>query len=149
MTESTRNNLLFISLAVVMCALYGTLIYYYMWSHLIDEINKIDWYYVLVLSFKLLFWFFYFSILKSQVKFFTIVPMGKEITDRCSLSEFLIYVWMLCLVVSGFIFFLLKDIENGIDCAIVSLLISVPYLTFRFVKYYVWDKKKQLKTEIG
>jgi hypothetical protein len=104
--------------------------------------NKIDWRFVLLLCSTLLLWYLYFSILKSQVRFFTILPEGKEITNRYSLFEFLVYVWLFCIVLSGFLYFLFQDNEHGIDYAIVSFFISAPYLTFRFIKYYVWEKKK-------
>lgn len=110
--------------------------------YFINEIDKIDWYFIVMLCFSLLIWYLYFSILKSQVRFFTIVPEGKEITNRYSLFGFLLNVWLFCLLFSGFLGFVFRDSEHGIDYAVVSFLISIPYFTFNFIKYYIWGKKK-------
>jgi len=127
---------------VAYCVFWIGIIYNYFLPNFINEINKTDWYFVLILCSTLLLWYLFFSILKSQVRFFTIVPEGKEITNRYSLFGFLLYVWLFCLMSSGFLYFLFRENEHGIDYSVVSFFISMPYLTFKFIKYYVWEKSK-------
>jgi hypothetical protein len=148
MIKKTKSYLLivFISIIAILvlgyCLFWIGIFYEHISPFFMNGINKIDWFFIIMFSITLLSWYLYFSILKSQVRFFTIVPEGKEITNRYSLFEFLVYVWLFSLMLSGFLYFLFKDNEHGIDYAVVSFFISAPYLTFKFVKYYVWEKKK-------
>lgn len=132
----------FTILTLVSCLIWGAILYCYFLPNFINEINKTDWYFVLILCSTLFLWYLFFSILKFQVRFFTKEPEGKEITNRYSLFEFLLYVFSFCLMSSGFLYFLLQDIEHGVDYSVVSFFISAPYLTFKIIKYYVWEKKK-------
>lgn len=148
MTKITKS---YLSIAIVTiiaiiilsyCLFWIGIFYNYFLPFFINVINKIDWYFVLILCSTLLLWYLFFSILKYQVRFFTKEPDGKEITNRYSLFEFLLYVFSFCLMSCGFLYFLLQDIEHGVDYSVVSFFISAPYLTFKFIKYYVWEKKK-------
>lgn len=149
MTKRNKNYYLSITIisviAIIILAYFlfwiGTF-YNYFSPNFINEINKIDWHFVLILCSTLILWFFYFSVLKSQVRFFTVTPEGKKITNEYSLFGFLLLVFLFCFLLSWFLYFLFKDNEHGIDYAVVSFFISVPYLTFKFIKYYVWEKKK-------
>lgn len=148
MTKKTKSYLriTIISIIAVIIGAYGVLeigiIYKYLLLNFINEINKINWHFVLILSSTLLLWYLFFSVLKYQVRFFTKDCAGTEITNRYSLFEFLLYVWLFCLMSSGFLYFLFRENEHGIDYSVVSFFISAPYLTLKFVKYYVWEKKK-------
>ncbi len=148
MTKKTKSYLYITIIAIIaimvlgLCLFWISLFYRYISPFFINGFVKIDWYFVLVLCSTLLLWYLYFSILKSQVRFFTIVPEGKEITNRYSLFGFLLYVWLFCLMSSGFLYFLFRENEHGIDYSVVSFFISAPYLTFKFIKYYVWEKNK-------
>lgn len=148
MIEKTKSYLpitiisIIVVIIVAYCVFWIGIIYNYLLPNFINEINKTDWYFVLILSSTLLLWYLFFSILKYQVRFFTKEPDGKEITNRYSLFGFLLYVWLFCLMSSGFLYFLFLENEHGIDYSVVSFFISAPYLTFKFIKYYVWEKNK-------
>jgi hypothetical protein len=119
---------------------------YFILPFLIIELDKTNWQFVTDLLVSLVFWSFYFAFVKGSFKFLTTTEEGRKTTDVYPLSYLLLHVWLFCFIFSGILYSFLEGIASDvhrIDYAIVSFFISGPYLTVRFIKYYVWDKKKK------
>lgn len=142
MSERTKEYLFFIILTLVFCLFWGGLFYYYFLPSFIIEINKIDWYFVLVLYFSLLLWSLYFWIVKYQIKFFK-SKEGQESVRGYSVYYTVFVAWVFCFFFSGIIYYFVDDFEHGFEYSIVSFLISIPYVTFELIKFYISDKNKK------
>lgn len=133
MTERTKNYLLFSIITLLSLSIWGPILYYFFWPNFIHEIDNTDWKFVFLLYSKLLIWFFYFWIIKSQVKYFTIGE-GKDVYLLYSVYSLVLIAWVFCFILSGLIFLVFEDNKNRFEYSVVSFLISMPYVTFKLIK---------------
>jgi hypothetical protein len=142
MFERIKDDLFFTILTLVSCLIWGAILYYYFFPSFIIEINKIEWHFVLMLYFSLLLWSLYFWIVKYQIKFFK-SKEGQESVRGFSVYFLVFFAWVFCFFFSGIIYYFVDDFEHGFEYSIVSFLISIPYVTFEIIKFYILDKNKK------
>ena len=142
MSERTKDYMFFTILTLVSCLIWGAILYYYFLPSFIIEINKIEWHFVLMLYFSLLLWSLYFWIIKYQIKFFK-SKEGQESVRGYSVYFTIFVAWVFCFFFSGIIYYFVDDLEHGFEYSIVSFLISIPYVTFELIKFYIFDKNNK------
>lgn len=142
MNERIKGYLFFAILALVSCSIWGAILYYCFLPMFIDDFNNIEWHFVLKLYFSLLLWSLYFGVVKYQIKFFK-SKEGQESLLGSSVYFTVFVAWIFCFIFSAIIYYFVDDFKHGFEYSIVSFLISIPYVTFQIIKFYIFNKNEK------
>lgn len=141
MTERTSNYLI-ITYFICASLFFGTLAYRHFLPNFINIINKTDWNLVFKLYLGLLLWCIYFWLLRITMKDYS-SEVGFQSERRLSVYLTILFTWVYCFSFSLAMYFILGDyFKDNLEYSVVTLLISIPYVTYKIVSGYLLYNNK-------